>query len=249
MKFLVIGEGCRDIYRYGNSNRLCPEAPVPVLNIDNGKVTVNPGMAMNVYKNIQSLVTEEDEVHFVTNNNWQNVTKTRYVDQKTNYLILRVDQNDEIARCKVKKIKLSEYDCVVISDYNKGFLSEEDIKYISVNHRLTFLDTKKILGDWCKDISFIKINENEYNKTKHMLNPDIESKLIITLGPEGARYLNKTYPVSEVEIKDTSGAGDTFVAGLSVSYTKNKDIDVSIKFANSCATQVVQRKGVSVACV
>ena len=55
--------------------------------------------------------------------------------------------------------------------------------------------------------------------------------------------------MSEVEIKDTSGAGDTFVAGLSVSYTKNKDIDVSIKFANSCATQVVQRKGVSVACV
>jgi len=247
MNILVIGEGCRDIYRYGDSTRLCPEAPVPVLNVDQNKVSINSGMAMNVYSNIKSL-TDDDDVDIVTNEGWQNVTKTRYVDSKTNYLILRVDQNDEIERCDVKKIDLSRYDCVVISDYNKGFLREEDIQYISKNHNLTFLDTKKILGDWCDNITFIKINENEYNRTKHMLNKNMDSRLIITLGSQGAKYLNKTYPVSEVEIKDTSGAGDTFVAALCVEYTKTKDIDMSIRFANNCATQVVQRKGVSVAC-
>mgnify|MGYP003133336501 CR=1 FL=1 len=248
MNILVIGEGCRDIYRYGDSTRLCPEAPVPVLNVDQNKVSINSGMAMNVYNNIKSL-TDNDDVDIVTNDGWQNVTKTRYVDSKTNYLILRVDQNDEIERCDVKKIDLSKYDCVVISDYNKGFLLEEDIEYISKNHNLTFLDTKKILGDWCNNITYIKINENEYNKTKHMLDKNIDTRLIITLGSQGAKYLNKTYPVSEVEIKDTSGAGDTFVAALCVEYTKTKDIDSSIRFANNCATQVVQRKGVSVACV
>lgn len=247
MNILVIGESCKDIYRYGDSTRLCPEAPVPVLNVDQNKVSINSGMAMNVYNNIKSL-TGDDNANIVTNESWQNVTKTRYVDSKTNYLILRVDQNDEIERCDVTKIDLSRYDCVVISDYNKGFLSEEDIEYISKNHNLTFLDTKKILGDWCSNITFIKINENEYNRTKHMLDKNIAKRLIITLGSQGAKYLNKIYPVSEVEIKDTSGAGDTFVAGLCVRYTKTKDIDVSIRFANSCATQVVQRKGVSVAC-
>jgi bifunctional ADP-heptose synthase (sugar kinase/adenylyltransferase) len=29
---LVIGETCRDVFVYCDSNRLCPEAPVPVLN-------------------------------------------------------------------------------------------------------------------------------------------------------------------------------------------------------------------------
>ena len=247
MSILVIGEGCKDIYRYGDSTRLCPEAPVPVLNVNQNKVSINAGMAMNVYNNIRSLDSEQS-VDIITNDNWQNVTKTRYVDSKTNYLILRVDQNDEIDRCNIKTIDLSKYDCIVISDYNKGFLLEEDIAYISKNHPLTILDTKKILGNWCENITFIKINENEYNKTKHMLNKKIDSRLIITLGSQGAKYLSKTYPVSEVEIKDTSGAGDTFVAAFCVHYTKNQDIDASIRFANSCATQVVQRKGVSVAC-
>ena len=32
MKILVIGESCVDIYQYGDSVRLCPEAPVPVFN-------------------------------------------------------------------------------------------------------------------------------------------------------------------------------------------------------------------------
>ena len=30
MKFLVIGETCKDEFCYGKANRLCPEAPVPV---------------------------------------------------------------------------------------------------------------------------------------------------------------------------------------------------------------------------
>ena len=39
-------------------------------------------------------------------------------------------------------------------------------------------------------------------------------------------------------------AGDTFLAGLVVKYVLTKDIDKSIEFANKCATQVVQKKGV-----
>ena len=246
MHILVIGESCQDIYRYGDCTRLCPEAPVPIFKSFKDQYGVTPGMAMNVCRNIKSLSNDEHQVEIVTNINWKEVRKTRFVDQRTNYVTIRIDENDDnIARCDLSKIDFSLYDAVVISDYNKGFLFEKDIEHISKNHPNTFLDTKKILGDWCKDVKFIKINEFEYNRTKHMLDEEFLSKMIVTLGPQGAQYLNKIYPVAKVEIKDTSGAGDTFISALALKYALTKDIDASIEYANECATLVVQKKGVS----
>jgi len=249
MKILVIGESCKDIYRYGECSRLCPEAPVPIIKLSNEEYNITPGMAMNVYHNIGSLSKEKEiEVVLSTNANWQKINKLRFVDQRTNYIILRADENDDqMPHCdNLGDVDFSEFEVVVISDYNKGFLTEEDIKYISQQHENTFLDTKKILGDWCDDVKYIKINEFEYNRTKHMLDENMNSKMIITLGPNGARHLDKTYPVSKVEIKDTSGAGDTFIAALALKYAETKDIEESIEFANHNATLVVQKKGVSV---
>ena len=85
---------------------------------------------------------------------------------------------------------------MVISDYNKGYISEEDIKFISQQHENTFLETKKILGDWCADIKYIKINEFEYNRTKHMLNKEMESKIWSSehtrrLNPDWRSYASK----------------------------------------------------------
>ena len=58
------------------------------------------------------------------------------------------------------------------------------------------------------------------------------------------KFKEKTYAVKKVDVKDMTGAGDTFLAGLVVKYVLTKDIDKSIEFANKCATQVVQKKGV-----
>ena len=55
-----------------------------------------------------------------------------------------------------------------------------------------------------------------------------------------------TYPVPRVEIKDTSGAGDTFVASLVCEYIRSRNIETAICFANKNATKVVQKKGVAV---
>ncbi len=72
------------------------------------------------------------------------------------------------------------------------------------------------------------------------------TKLILTLGHKGCRYkVMKIYAVEKVEIKDLCGAGDTFMASLCVKYLKNSDIVQSIDFANECATEVVQEKGVN----
>jgi sugar/nucleoside kinase (ribokinase family) len=48
-----------------------------------------------------------------------------------------------------------------------------------------------------------------------------------------------------VEIKDLTGAGDTFLSALVREYLNSKDIRRSIEFANKCATVVVQQKGVN----
>ena len=194
MKILVIGESCKDVFHYGECNRLCPEAPVPVFN--STEITENEGMAKNVQRNLVSLGCDA-VLH--TNENWEDVTKTL----------------------------------------------EEDIEYISEQNNCTFLDTKKQLGEWCSKIKFIKINNIELEKSRKHITQEIYDKTIITHGKSGASHDNINYPVEEVEIKDTSGAGDTFLAGLVCKYLESDSIEVAIPFANLCATSVVQRKGVS----
>tara|TARA_R110000824_G_scaffold227525_2_gene415316 strand:- start:608 stop:1339 length:732 start_codon:yes stop_codon:yes gene_type:complete len=241
MKILVIGESCRDIFNYGFCNRLCPDAPAPVVN--SLKITENPGMAMNVQVNLLAMDVNA-ELH--TNNTWQNITKTRFIDFNRNYIFMRLD--DEKAgygRAKVKKIDFDKYDAIVVSDYNKGFLTKNDIAYISKNHTKVFLDTKKPLGKWCENCLFIKINNHEYEQSKNRLSEKIKQNLIVTLGSQGCTYRNTIYPVPKVEIKDSSGAGDTFISGLVCKYVETGDVDQAIIFANECATKAVQKRGVS----
>ena len=84
--------------------------------------------------------------------------------------------------CDIRAINFSLYEAIVISDYNKGFLTAADIECIGKSHPLVFLDTKKILGNWCSSVTYIKINEDEYKKTKHTLEAELLEKLIITMG-------------------------------------------------------------------
>jgi D-beta-D-heptose 7-phosphate kinase/D-beta-D-heptose 1-phosphate adenosyltransferase len=243
MKFLVIGDSCIDIFRYGKVNRLAPEAPVPIIIPE--KETSNPGMAGNVVKNIEAL---EHQVDFITNTT--DIKKIRYVCSKYNHLLLRVDENDKCDRITqevLDKINWEKYDAIIISDYCKGFLDENDIKYISLKHPLTFLDSKKLLGEWAHNISYIKINHHEYEKNIEILSNDevLTNKTIITRGHLGCQFKNKMYPTKEVSVKDVSGAGDTFLSGLVVEYTRSKDIKLAINFAQECTTIVVQKIGVS----
>tara|TARA_R110000824_G_scaffold9309_1_gene41701 strand:+ start:5332 stop:6078 length:747 start_codon:yes stop_codon:yes gene_type:complete len=248
MKILVIGESCVDIYQYGDSVRLCPEAPVPVFN-SNGVRNTNGGMAMNVYNNIKSLIDEDGiTVDIHTNLDWEKITKKRYVDFRTNYIVVRVDENENLyGSCLTRTIDFDQYDVVVISDYNKGFLSPADIQYISKQPPITFLDTKKILGEWCDSVNYIKINDVEYGKTAHSVTEKLKNKMIITMGPDGCEFLGERYPVPKVEIKDAAGAGDTFIAALAVEYVRSRSLNKAIVYANECATRVVQLKGVGTA--
>ena len=237
---LVIGESSRDVFVYCDALRLCPDVPVPVLNvIDQSE---NPGMAKNVQRNIKSLIENCD---IITNDNWFNVTKTRYVHEKSNHTFFRVDSSHKIAKIDLSKIDY-DYEIIVISDYDKGFLSTDDIELICSNHSNVFIDTKKILGSWADKARFIKINDFEYKNSEKYITNNLANKIIHTMGSDGCEYMGVNYSVDKVEVKDVSGAGDTFMAGLVIKYFETKNIKESIKFANKCASTVVRHKGVSV---
>ncbi|HAS85068.1 MAG TPA: hypothetical protein DCS23_03310 [Candidatus Yonathbacteria bacterium] len=240
-KILIVGESCRDVFVYCKANRLCPDIPVPALSIVNQ--TENPGMAMNVERNVRSIF---DNCDIVTNEGWENVTKTRYMHLESNHMFIRVDTDHVIPRIDIKRVPL-DYDIIAISDYNKGFLTEEDIKYLCENHDNVFIDTKKILGDWANKVKFVKINNFEYERSKDFIPKALDGKIIYTKGESGACFNGKIYPVREkVEVNDVSGAGDSFFAALLVKYAETEDIEEAIIFANECASIAVQHKGVSV---
>lgn len=244
---LVIGDSCTDVFIYGLAVRLAPEAPVPIINPT--YTTSNPGMAGNVFQNIKAL-----GANAISLTNAENMTKTRYVDDRTGTILLRVDEKDEVDRISQERLELiqnNEYlgtklDAIVISDYKKGFLEEDDIKFICDNNKNVFIDTKKMLDTWCVNASFLKINNGEYEHTKYSLKDlNIDDKLIVTLSNKGCKYKNKIFPVKKVEIRDVSGAGDTFLSGLVVEYLRTNDIEKAILFAQECATIVVQKPGVA----
>ena len=239
-EILIIGESCRDIFVYCDAKRLCPDVPVPVLNVINQ--SENGGMAKNVQRNIESKVTYCD---ILTNYNWQNITKTRYVHNNTNHTFFRVDFPHNVGRINLNEIDYN-YKIIVISDYNKGFLTEEDILTICNNHNNVFIDTKKILGSWAENAKFIKINDYEYKKSLPYLTDKLKSKIIHTMGGDGCEYQGNHYRVNKVDVKDTSGAGDSFMAALVIEYLKTENIELSIKYANKCASEVVKHRGVTI---
>ena len=246
MKFLVIGETCSDRFCYGKAERLCPEAPAPIFVPEGGVDTL--GMASNVYKNMVAIEEEtnknipfRNEINLFTNETQGH--KTRYIDSESNQMFLRID-TDSYPPCGKLPSNIEEYDVVVVSDYDKGFIKDEELEEIGERAKLSFLDTKKRYKlDWSKYYTFIKINEkeHEWNGWKYM-----SENLIVTKAAKGCWYQGKDYPIKHPsEVRDVSGAGDTFLAGLAYAYATTRDINMAILFAQDCCQKVVRKKGVS----
>lgn len=249
MRFLVIGECCTDIFVYGKCNRLSPEAPVPVFQPIN-EIT-NRGMAGNVASNLKSLIEKNEMNYFVKEclSDLRQIIKKRYVDKKSNHIFLRVDDEVTIPRIKFDTSllnELNEADIIIISDYNKGFLSDDDLVTIrnkTIGKKI-FLDTKRKLSDYIiGSFDYIKLNETE---AENGTNLHFKENIIITLGNKGAKYMNEVFAVEEVETIDVSGAGDTFLAALAFEYSNTLDIIKAITFANKMASLVVKKRGVSI---
>jgi D-beta-D-heptose 7-phosphate kinase/D-beta-D-heptose 1-phosphate adenosyltransferase len=152
VKVLVVGDVMIDRYYWGEISRISPEAPVPVVALQN--ISLAPGGAANVAANVAGLgakptlfgITGKDAVaallpdmlreanitrfSLVAMANRETTVKTRVV--ANNQHVVRID-HETIAPISKKEAdslftKLSKAidtnDVIVISDYAKGFLTD-----------------------------------------------------------------------------------------------------------------------------
>ena len=168
MRILVIGDVCIDEYRYGEIRRVNPESTAPLLNFEDSEEKM--GMAFNVAQNLKAFGAE------VTLSVSEEISrKIRYIDRRTGEHLLRVDHD---VRAKPYKTGSKYFfDAIVISDYNKGFITDETIwklrqKFVGP----IYMDTKKPnLGEFAN--IYIKINERELFESTSLPDQDM---LIVT---------------------------------------------------------------------
>jgi D-beta-D-heptose 7-phosphate kinase/D-beta-D-heptose 1-phosphate adenosyltransferase len=218
---LVIGDACIDEYRFGSVTRLNPEAPVPILNIERSEKKL--GMAHNVAANLKTFGVN---VSLRTPESLS--TKIRYIDSRTGYQMLRVD--DDVHPEPYKPETHYQYDAVIISDYNKGFIGLEQLHEIQAAFSgPVFIDTKKQnLPDYENFI--YKINDLEFRQLQTQ-----PKHLIVTKGSQGCSYNGQDFPAFPIDVVDVCGAGDVFLAGLVYGYLEFKSVFAAIRVANKCA--------------
>jgi D-glycero-beta-D-manno-heptose-7-phosphate kinase len=230
-KILLIGDDCIDVYQKGTVDRLSPEAPVMIFCPEEEYSL--PGMAGNVKINLENLGCSVDYLHGGAS------IKTRLVDLKSGYQILRIDKDHISPPLEFRTIILDSYDAVVISDYDKGTVSYELIEEIKSKFAIPiFVDTKKTDLKRLEGC-IVKVNDLEFSK--------ITSKctdLVVTHGKDGVSYLDNNMPSIPVEVNDVVGAGDTFLAAMTYRYLETKDMISALEFAIKASAITVQHHGV-----
>ena len=150
-KILVIGDLLIDHYLWGSCERISPEAPVQVINVDRESTVL--GGAGNVINNLKALGAEVDVISVVSeckaSEELKDLLKSIMVDTKhlitqkdrvtskksriiaANQQVIRFDREStdeinnksQIAILKIFKAIVSNYDVILLSDYGKGLFT------------------------------------------------------------------------------------------------------------------------------
>lgn len=155
-RILCVGDGMLDVFMRGKANRLSPEAPVPVLHIEEETRTL--GGAANVVRNLESLgatvtfisVIGEDvegshfqnlltkhlkvTAHLLVDTRRVTTVKTRFLSEKQHFL--RADREQclpltealEAELLRLFRSALPVHDLVLLSDYAKGLFSPKGLQ-------------------------------------------------------------------------------------------------------------------------
>lgn len=250
-KVLIIGEYIEDVHVFCKVERVSPDKFVPVLRPI--KTVKTPGGAANCYENLKAMFPELD-IYFICQE--KHIIKTRYLEASTNQHYIRIDEFDKVESPLTivqlvellgkQGIRLSDFAAIGISDYGKGFVTKELINEISQNAQ-TFLDTKHILDkSWSKHVFCVKINNKEY-ETNQAANSDFSCQnLIVTRGGDGTTVNGVLYESYRVEVRDTSGAGDSFFATIIGCYLNGIDFSESVPLANQVCSLLATRQGVNI---
>ena len=229
-KILLIGDSCIDEYQFGIVDRISPEAPVPVFRYLYSEE--RPGMVLNVKNNLEKYPVEIDLI------TGEQSRKIRVVDHRSNQHLLRIDHDIFVKEPLNNIDDIEQYDAIIVSDYDKGFVTYDFLENICNNFTGSiYIDTKK------KDLQrlqncIVKINEQERNQCTSITN-----EMVVTLGSRGSVYKGVIYKSENVEVSDVCGAGDTFLAALAFWHLETGRLDLAIPLANKAAAVTVQHFG------
>ncbi len=285
----VIGDVILDKYCFGAVDRISPEAPIPVLTRSHHEY--RPGGAANVAYNLAKLeldtvliglvgqddafrdltetVSDEPKLTFLPliDNSRRTTCKTRFVSGAQQ--IMRLD--DEVSRPvspsfwplleKALSSHLDKIEMIVLSDYDKGFLSEPMLRNIiefALKHQITtIVDPKKANLSAYAGVTILKPNLKEFftlfntglnDEGIHQALKNYHIKnLVVTQSSEGISWYSdqKKYhqKASAEHVVDVSGAGDTVTAALVLGVKQKLSIQERLKLANTAASLVVKKQG------
>ena len=241
MKVLVLGDVIIDKYIYGTSSRISPEAPVPVITYIDEKET--RGGAGLVYENLKSLGVDVDM--FETQG--QVSVKTRVICD--GHYVTRIDDDASASGMavlkQVQETDFSQYDYVVLSDYNKGVLDEakDIIAHINKYGCKVIVDPKE--NAWFYENAWlVKPNYNEFHDLGfddwqgNIITTNAGEEVIATI--DGVKY---EIPVDNLEVSDVTGAGDCFLAAFVYGLTKGYEYKKCLKLAVIGSTESVKHSG------
>ncbi|MBN2220233.1 MAG: carbohydrate kinase family protein [Kosmotogaceae bacterium] len=89
------------------------------------------------------------------------------------------------------------------------------------------------------------VNESEWNHLEQSLTVE-PKEIVVTLGAKGSKIKNGPEEAAfPAKVVDTTGAGDSFIAGFLYAYLSGKDPAQCLKIGNLLASMVVSRSGAS----
>lgn len=297
-KILVIGDLMIDHYVWGSCERISPEAPVQVVDVKDESNRL--GGACNVAANLIALnaqvfvcgVIGSDDAGLWLGDKLESmgvdisylfIDTSRPTTKKTriiiaNQQVLRVDReskkpiDSEISENIIQRLHavIDVVDCVIISDYNKGLLSETltqfIIRYAKDKGKLVLCDPKGQDYRKYKGASLLTPNKKEAQLATGITIDDEPSLIragmalkqiceldtsLITLSEGGigifADNAMKRIHTKAKEVYDVTGAGDTVIAALGFALSSGCDILQACEFANAAAAVVVGKVGSAVA--
>lgn len=286
-----------DHYIYGNCVRISPEAPVQVVEINKEQHTL--GGAGNVLKNLVSFNCEVDIISVIGEDDAgalvlselqtmgisadgilkdkgrRTTIKSRVIASYHHLIRLDRETLTEIDPSLVQEIvqkfnqKVDSYDIVLLSDYNKGVLTNDLLTSIfsvcKEKKITTIVDPKGVDFKKYKGANIIKPNKKEASLAtgieitdqsqlkeacQHVQRITSCDNVIVTLSDEGiASYAQDkltVIPTKVLDVIDVTGAGDTVLASLAVSLVDKKSIHDACDFANKAAAIVVSKLGSAV---
>tara|TARA_B100001564_G_C20615957_1_gene659911 strand:+ start:125 stop:1498 length:1374 start_codon:yes stop_codon:yes gene_type:complete len=285
LNILVVGDIILDKYISGNTNRISPEAPIPVLDVE--KTYFRLGGAANVAHNLKSIGVNSFLIGRISNDANGNILENLINDYGINNLLIK--QNISKTTCKTRVIcssqqivriddeekvfsdkseedfvsnQISKYkfDCIIISDYNKGFINSKIVSILKKAKVNIIVDPKPSNILFYKDVHSITPNFNEAKLISDKNNIDeiglnikrqTNSNVLITRGKKGVsifeRKISKALHISARvnEVIDVSGAGDTFISVYSIFISLGYQIKDAAKIANNSCGMVIKKVGTS----